>query len=116
MHRAALGDLQRAAEIENSRELNAELRKAQEMLRACIRRAPKVTVPIKVMSSVELPPLPHHQSPIQTIDQNLPPSEESDFLSKEESVAGVNVRETKGEVPKVPQQKVSLTLVYKWMR
>lgn len=58
MHRAALQDLQKAVDLESTRELVTELRRAQEMLRACIRRAPKTPVPIKIMSSVELPPSP----------------------------------------------------------
>lgn len=80
MHRAALQDLQKAVDLEPSRELMAELRRAQEMVRACIRRAPKTPIPIKIMASVELPPTPPPPSatplptsPLDVVGDSAPP-------------------------------------------
>ena len=109
MHRAALQDIQTAVEIEPSRELTAELRRAQEMLRACIRRAPKVAIPVKLMSSVELPPTapPAPVAEIQAAEPRVPPQPETrELLEREESTGAGPAREKKVEAPRIPSQKV----------
>ena len=83
------------------------------MLRACIRRAPKVPVPVKLMSSVELPPPPPPPPPTTDATTDVVPLQEvSNVVQKEESIPAppkarkVAVKET----PRIPSQKVSYHL------